>query len=182
MKNLLQTITQLGLDGAVCAIITTILVGILKMPLKKIAKKSSNSTQITKYITFLPLMVGFGVISAFVYFENEEILFNQLFFTRWIGSVSASLAIYAFCEKFIPSKKKILSEAEIYANREVIREIEDLMKKTEDETQFIAEQNVVENGCAETETASNSYNAESENENTVLGKIILRGGNHAETV
>lgn len=40
-----------------------------------------------------------------------------------LASVSLSLAIYAFWEKFVPSEKKILTEAEIKANKAAVEEL-----------------------------------------------------------
>ncbi len=128
MKQAIAFISHCGLDVVLCALLTTILTGFLKLPLKKLAAKSSDAKRFTKYITLLPIIFGFGLVVLYTYFENATVVFEERFFSRWLSSVSLSLAIYAFWEKFVPSRKKILTEEEISLNRVAIREIENLIQ------------------------------------------------------
>ena len=50
-------------------------------------------------------------------------IFNRSFYVQWLSSVSLSLAIYAFWEKFVPSEKKILSETELKENKTAVEEL-----------------------------------------------------------
>lgn len=58
-----------------------------------------------------------------MFIKSGRVCFSDLFYNTWLSSVSLSLAIYAICEKFVPSDKKILTKAEIKANKTVIEEI-----------------------------------------------------------
>lgn len=180
MEHITQIITQYGLDTTLCAVLTTVLVGVLKMPIKKLVLKCGGGSHITRYITFLPFLIGFGLVTLYTYFDCKAILFNRLFFTRWLGSVSASLAIYAFWEKFIPSKKKILTEAEISANRTVLQEIQSFINHTTNaKTDFLSEHASEEKNTSD---AAENIDAGSDmlNRQAVPKKIVLRGGNHAQ--
>lgn len=122
--KILQFISEHGLDTLLIALVDVILTGLIKMPIKKLASKSAKSKKITRFITFLPLFIGFGVTALMLYIAKKEVVFDQTFFTRWLSAVSLSLAIYAYWENFVPSEKKILSEAEIGANKQIIEELQ----------------------------------------------------------
>lgn len=121
--TVLQYLSQHGLDTLLVAIATIILTGLIKIPVKYLASKSVKSSKITRFITFLPIVIGFGLTALLMYFMENKVEFNQAFFARWLSAVSLSLAIYAFWEKFVPSEKKILSEAEIKVNQEAVEKL-----------------------------------------------------------
>ncbi len=121
--EVIEWIVNSKLDSVVIAIITSLLTGIIKIPIKKLAQKTTVSEKITKFITFLPLVLAFGITVLRFYFFQKEIVFNETFYTKWLSAASLSLAIYAFWEKFVPSEKKILSTAEINANLDLIEGI-----------------------------------------------------------
>ena len=121
--EVIEWIVNSKLDSVVIAIITSLLTGIIKIPIKKLAQKTTVSEKITKFITFLPLVFAFGITVLRFYFFQKEIVFNETFYTKWLSAASFSLAIYAFWEKFVPSEKKVLSKAEINANSDLIEEI-----------------------------------------------------------
>lgn len=195
MKQIVVFFSQYGLDVALCALLTTILTGLLKLPLKKIASKSNDYKRITKYITFLPIAIGFGFVTLYTYFENGVIHFEEIFFSRWLSSVSLSLAIYAFWEKFVPSRKKILNEAEISANRKAISEIENLIEaKRKNAIAAPKDDNVVKGNEERTIQAEHfgaiPKVADYENDEVVcaraiedhtIGKIILKGGQNVKS-
>ena len=132
MEQILEFITQYGLENVLCAVVITMLTGIIKVPLKKIASKAEDSKKYTKYITFLPVILGFGAMTLYTYLTAGKIEYNQQFFVSWLSSVSVSLAIYAFWEKFIPSKNKILSEAEINDNKAIVSCLQKLLISKEE--------------------------------------------------
>ena len=120
MNDLINLITAVGFEIPIIAIATVLLTGLIKQPIKRLAGKAKNPTKITRFITLLPVILGFGltVLSMFIY--TGKVGFTNTFFNKWLSSVSLSLAIYAFWEKFVPSEKKILSEAELKANKEAV--------------------------------------------------------------
>lgn len=117
--DIIQLITDYGADTIVIALCTVMFTGLFKIPIKKLAEKAKNSKKITRFVTFLPVIIGFGFTVLSVYLLTKQVSFNKDFYAQWLMSVSLSLAIYAFGEKFIPSEKKILTEVEIESNKNI---------------------------------------------------------------
>ncbi len=90
--EIIQFMVNYGVDTFVIALCTVALTGLFKMPIKKMASKSANSAKITRFITFLPLIIGFGATTLIVYLFTGTITFNRKFFVKWLTSVSARLA------------------------------------------------------------------------------------------
>ena len=85
------------------------LTAIIKMPIKKILfKKVENSKIYTKYLTFLPIIIGFCITIIHFLLNKMDLEFNTSFVEFWVENSSLSLAFYAFEEKFMPNKKKVL--------------------------------------------------------------------------
>lgn len=176
--TILELIQNYGFDSVLTAATVCILTGLIKMPIKSLASKTKNSKKYTKYITFLPLFLGFGVTVLYEFILTKEVLFTVDFMTLWLTSSSLSLAIYAFIEKFIPNKKKILSAEEIKQNEEMLDTIKSYLmadkqcEETEKSTVTIAET---------TEKSQDLTTAERETQvhESVRGKIILRGRKNA---
>lgn len=133
MEDLLLLLEYYGIDVLILGVIVSAITGIVKLPLKAWAQKSINPEKWTRFIVFLPIVLGFGLIALKTYLCNGGIKINTEFIKEWISSVSISLLIYAFWEKFIPSKKKILSEAEIEENRKVVDYIKGIMEEKQTE-------------------------------------------------
>lgn len=181
MSKILQSVTLYGMDILLCALLTFVLTGVVKTPLKALASRSTNYRKYTRFLTFLPIAVGFGVSVAYTYFENLEIVFDDLFFTRWLSSVSCSLAFYAFWEKFVPSKKKILEEEEIAANKAFVKRVEEFLITKGNEGEV--DTNVSETGNSFLEHAAPAHQepvlVEDGNASAMRKKIVLHGGEHA---
>lgn len=129
-----QLIQEYGFNSVLIAITVSILTGIIKMPIKSFASKAEDPSKYTKYITFLPLILGFGVAVLYEYCVTKSFLFTGEFINLWLTSSSLSLAIYAFIEKFIPNKKKILSNKEIKENQEMIDRLKEYLLASEQES------------------------------------------------
>lgn len=142
--EVIQLITDYGVDTIVIALCTVIFTGLFKIPIKKLAEKVKNSKKITRFVTFLPVIVGFGLTVLSTYLLTKQVSFNKDFYVQWLTSVSLSLAIYAFGEKFIPSEKKILTEVEIEANKNIVEELKSqlLNTTTDKETTIVTEADV----------------------------------------
>lgn len=142
--DIIQLITDYGVDTLVIALCTVVFTGLFKIPIKKLADKTKNSKKITRFVTFLPILIGFGLTVLSTYLFTKQVSFNKDFYVRWLSSVSLSLAIYAFWEKFVPSEKKILTEAEAKANKTAVEELKSKLVKTAcnaDEAQSANESN-----------------------------------------
>lgn len=121
--DIIQLMTDYGADTLVIALCTVVFTGLFKIPIKKLANIAKNRKKITRFVTFLPIFFGFGLTALSTYLLTKQVTFNKDFYVQWLSSVSLSLAIYAFWEKFVPSEKKILSEAEIEANKAAVYEL-----------------------------------------------------------
>ncbi len=121
-----------GVDNLVIALCTVILTGVIKMPIKMLAEKTNDSKKITRFLTFLPILIGFGSTVLIVYLFTSTITFNREFFVKWLTAVSASLTMYAFWEKFVPSEKKILAKEEIEANKLIVEALKNNLLQDED--------------------------------------------------
>lgn len=128
--DIFQLITDYGVDTLVIALCTVVFTGLFKIPIKKLADKTMNSKKITRFVTFLPILFGFGLTVLSTFLLTKRVSFNKNFYVQWLSAVSLSLAIYAFWEKFVPSEKKILTEAEIKANKAVIEELKNKLVET----------------------------------------------------
>lgn len=173
--TIMQLVQDYGLNSVLIAAVICILTGLIKMPIKNLASKAKDSAKYTKYITFLPLILGFGVTVLYEYFMTKTFCFTAEFITLWLTSSSLSLAIYAFIEKFIPSKKKILSSEELKQNQEMIDQLKEcLLPSTQEEAMGMS--TTMEEQPETVESAElPSVQAETD---AVQNKIILRGRNH----
>lgn len=185
-----QMVQEYGLNSILIAVVVCIFTGIIKIPIKRLASKAEDSSKYTKYITFLPLFLGFGVTVLYEYLVTKTFSFTAEFITLWLTSSSLSLAIYAFIEKFIPSKKKILSSEEIKQNQEMINQLKErlLPNTQEDATETMSgtstetETKTTEETTTTEEQPKTFENTEQMSQqaanNPVQNKIILRGRNH----
>lgn len=133
MELILQAIQEHGLETVVIAVIVTMLTGAIKLPIKYLAQKYENLSGITKYITFLPIILGFAVYALYLAVVDEFIA-NEVYLTTSLTVGSLSLAIYAFIEKFAPSKKKILEEVDAQAGLELVKVLESTLLGVQDVT------------------------------------------------
>lgn len=179
--TILELIQNYGLDSVLIAAAVCILTGLIKMPIKSLAARTKEPSKYTKYITFLPLFLGLGITVLYEYIVTKSVVFTGKLITLWLTSSSISLAIYAFIEKFIPSKKKILSAEEIKQNEEMLELFKNILtaekssEKAEKSTAVESEdETLAENFTTETAEVSNMQTDESEQ-----GKIILRGKKNA---
>lgn len=131
MDKLIALLSDDGGITAIAALATVILTGIIKLPLKKLAKKFTCAKKITRFIVFLPLVTGFGMTTLINFLLTGQSHFDAQFFMKWLSAVSLSLAIYAFWEKFVPSEKKFLTETEIQANKEAVEKIKESLEESQ---------------------------------------------------
>lgn len=158
MYKLIDLLTTVEFEIPIIAIATVLLTGVIKQPIKCFADRTKNPIKITRFITLLPVVLGFGLTVLFTFLYSGRVDFTDAFFNRWLSSVSLSLAIYAFWEKFIPSEKKILSGAELKANKEAVEELK---------SKLVGTANAVE------ETATQTTEQTEVEKSTVHKKIIL---------
>ena len=159
MEAILNFLRQEDAAVVVLAILINLLTGLIKLPLKKLAARAEEPARYTRYLTF-----------------------DEALCETWLASSGLSLAIYAFAEKFIPSRKKILSEEEAKANGALVEALkEKYLGETHEQT---AEETVSGEQAAELSAAAReeapacggtpgARGAAALN-NAAFGRIILR--------
>ena len=128
-EKILQLITEYGLEATILALAINLFTGLIKMPIKAWAKKRENGRKATRFLVFLPVVVG--LLLTFVYLRAVygKTGIDKPFVTLWVSSSSLSLALYAFWEKLFPAKEKMLTEPEIEANKKLLEKIKEFADK-----------------------------------------------------
>lgn len=106
MEAILNFLRQEDAAVVVLAVLINLLTGLIKLPLKKLAARAEEPARYTRYLTFLPVILGFFVSVGYdLLFGRGRFTFDEALCETWLASSGLSLAIYAFAEKFIPSRK-----------------------------------------------------------------------------
>ena len=108
MEDLLILLSKYGLEKVVLALVVNLLTSIVKIPIKRWAKKLKDSSKLTRFIVFLPAILGFGIVAAYSKFIKLEFAFDKPFISLWITTSSLSLTFYAVIEKLFFNGKKII--------------------------------------------------------------------------
>lgn len=133
MRDLfIELITKYGLETVALALIINLLTGVIKLPIKKLATRLKDSSKLTRFIVFLPILLGFGITCLYRYLSQSELLLDRGFFTLFITSTSLSLTFYAIIEKIFPSKKKLQLSAENKASERLIQLIKEIIDSSMD--------------------------------------------------
>ena len=105
-ERVIELIAEYGLETVCIAFAINLLTAVIKLPVKKLAKRAKNGANITRFIVFLPLLLGFALSILYVTFIAQEKTFGKEFVTLWLSSSSLSLTFYAVFEKLTPPKNK----------------------------------------------------------------------------
>ena len=128
MKDLIiELITVYGFETVILALTINKVTGIIKMPIKMMARKLDDYTVVTRFIVFLPIIIGFAITCLYIYLFKNIFVINRAFLTLFITSTSLSLTFYAIFEKLFPSKAKIESKAEINASEKILKLITEVI-------------------------------------------------------
>ena len=84
MEQIIEIITKYGLETVIIALIINLLTGLIKMPIKALASRAKESSKITRFIVFLPILLGFGVTYCYFQFIIKGFAFDRVFITQWI--------------------------------------------------------------------------------------------------
>lgn len=125
--NLVTLINEYGLEVFILALIINVLVGVIKLPIKSWAQKAKDPESITRYIVFLPIIIGFGVVAAYIKIRFGDIHFDAYYISLSLASSSLSLTIYALLEKFFPSKDAAEEKRIIEENKKLIDELKNVV-------------------------------------------------------
>ena len=123
MNDAINFMSEYGITTVILAVLINILTGLIKLPVKALASKLEDSTRITRFLVFMPVLLGFLSAMAYSAAVNKSLVFDEGFYRLWLSSSSLSLTFYAVFEKIFPSRKKVLSSDEIDENKRLIEEI-----------------------------------------------------------
>lgn len=59
MDQIADTIAKYGLETVLIAVMITVLTGLIKWPIKALAKRLNDYTKVTRFIVFLPIVLAF---------------------------------------------------------------------------------------------------------------------------
>lgn len=166
MEMIIDNIYNYGYKTIIIAICVNLLTSIIKIPIKNLAEKLNDKTAVTRYITFLPVLLSFLLCFLYRYVFLNKLFVDEGCISLWLSSASLSLALYAVFEKFFPTKKKVLQEYELKQNYELLEKLKEINKK--ELVSFEKIKQIID----KSQTGS---------ENTEKQKIILRGNLNAET-
>lgn len=134
MDKILNFLTVYGLEPIILALVINFMTGLIKLPVKALAGKMKDGSLVTRFLVFLPVVLGFLLTMLYSVLVNSGLQIDNSFYRLWLSSSSLSLTFYAVFEKLIPSKKSILKNYEVQANKQLIEEIQSLLKLTETAT------------------------------------------------
>ncbi len=123
MEEGMKLISQYGLEIILMALVTNLLTAIVKAPVKALAKRLNEPTRLSRFIVFVPVVIGFLVTIIEKKFILRDDIFDREFFQMWLSASSLSLTFYAIFEKMFPKKSNTLSQTEIAENQKFITEL-----------------------------------------------------------
>ncbi len=167
-EQILQTVAEYGLETAVLALAINLLTALVKLPVKRLANKTKNGANITRFIVFLPILLGFALSALYTKVFAHGYIISKEFTALWLTSSSLSLTFYAVFEKLVPPKNKEESAAELAASKELLNGIQSALNNGADAEKTGEENDGQENNENTDETGSPVGAPCSE-------KIILRG-------
>lgn len=173
MEEILDIIARYGLETVIIALIINVVTGIVKLPIKAWAKRFEDRTKITRYIVFLPIVVGLLITWLYAKFIKGSFAFDTTFTTLWLTASSLSLTFYAIYEKIFPSRKKLLQSNEIKTSEALLEKIKTLI-----ETVGIAKENKQEKETVDVNTTETNI----EQETVIQEELSQEEKSEAETM
>lgn len=133
MEQIVESITEYGLNTVIIAFLINAVTAIFKIPIKILAKKLDDYTKVTRFIVFLPIMFGFILTFCYEKYIIGNFIFNREFVTLWLTSSSLSLTFYAIYEKLFPAKKALDEESvsEEQALKNIKKTLDRIIEKNE---------------------------------------------------
>ena len=127
MEKIMDMISKYGLEVVVIALIVNLLTSLIKIPIKAVTNKMKGGKKISRFIVFLPIILGLAVTFYNAKFIEGNFSFDRGFATQWLTASSLSLTFYAIYEKLFPSKKQALRDCEIETSKAILNEIKGLL-------------------------------------------------------
>ncbi len=123
MDQIADTIAKYGLETVLIAVMITVLTGLIKWPIKALAKRLNDYTKVTRFIVFLPIVLGFFLTFCYAKFVRNAFSFDRAFVTLWLTASSLSLTMYAIYEKMVPGKKDPAAVGEMETSATILEGI-----------------------------------------------------------
>lgn len=172
-EKIVSLITDYGLEAVVLGLAINVLTGLIKLPIKSFAKKLEDGSKLTRYLVFLPVILGFCLTLGYTAAIKGQIEITREFVTLWVSSSSLSLTFYALWEKLFPTKEKLKKEYIIEENDKLLDTIRQLTGMTQ-ESEVVSEA-VPAESAESAESTETAAAAESVTEKKSMAKIVLKG-------
>ena len=104
LEEIMNLIEEYGIETVILALSINLFTFLIKLPIKKYAQKAEDSTKITRFIVFLPFVIGCLLTFLYVGLINRSYSIDKQYVTLWLTSSSLSLTFYAVFEKMVPKR------------------------------------------------------------------------------
>lgn len=131
MEELIEAVAKYGLDTVLLAVLVNLCTTLCKIPIKALARRAKNSANITRFIVFLPIVLGFVLTVCYCQWIARVGPFGGNFVRLWLSASSLSLTFYAVFEKLLPVPCDSATEREIAASQAVIDTVKDELTGTD---------------------------------------------------
>lgn len=142
MEEIAAALHQYGLETVILALSINLCTTLCKIPIKILARKSKNSANITRFIVFMPIVLGFVLVLCYARFITNRPFFDKSFMQLWLTASSLSLTFYAVWEKIFPCKNMLKCDSETEASKELIDAIANSVEKVETERTEINDETI----------------------------------------
>ena len=122
METLIELLRGKEAGTVLIALLTTLVTGIAKPPLKRLAATNKKAQKYAKLITFSPLIVACVFTVIYRAALGYALTLGEIVPT-WLSSAGLSLAVYAVYEQIFPGKKAVMTEDEVAKNRAVLEKV-----------------------------------------------------------
>ena len=134
MEELIEFFSRGGVLSIVLAILIVILTALIKIPIKKMAERQALPAKVTRYIPFIPVVLG-GIFSALITWFKTGALGEQ-YYELWLCSTGASIALYSIFVNFRDSGKlefsDLLKQQDVSMNDAKNSELKELTEKIDE--------------------------------------------------
>ena len=186
-EEIINIISEYGLEAVILGLVINVLTGLLKIPIKTFTKKLEDGSKVTRYLVFLPIILGFCLTLGYMAATKGEIDMTKEFITLWLSSSSLSLTFYALWEKLFPAKEKLKKEYIVEENEKLLEAIRRLTgseseteaeeKRVKDpETREVGKSVSGEKSVAETEERKNDGKKRKAYEEMIFTMNQMQGG------
>ena len=134
METLIELLRGKEAGTVLIALLTTLVTGIAKPPLKRIAATNKKAQKYAKLITFSPLIVACVFTVIYRAALGYALTLGEIVPT-WLSSAGLSLAVYAVYEQIFPGKKAVMTEDEVAKNRAVLEKVALALEKKNAESE-----------------------------------------------